>query len=114
MRSPPQAALAMGHFTTPAAVIAAEPVVGRAFMSAPAQRHLRNQAAMPLRDEMPGAGTAALCGGISALAPTDPNDALAWGAYDLDVWQAIACDESAGARAQSERFRASPDTSRGR
>jgi hypothetical protein len=81
----------MGHFTTPAAVIAAEPVVGRTIMSGPAQAYLRNQAAVPLRGTMPGAGTAVLRGGISALAPTDPNDALAWGAYDpnTDVWQAI-------------------------
>lgn len=69
-------ALATGQVNTAAGVIASEPVVGRALMSEPVQRYLRNQAAVPLRGTVPSAGSAALRGGISALEPTSPDDAL--------------------------------------
>jgi hypothetical protein len=59
-----------------ASVIAAEPILGRTIMSDPMQAYLRNQAAVPLRTQVPGVGSAVLRGGISGLEPTSSDDAL--------------------------------------
>lgn len=79
------AATASGHAAPAAGVVAAEPLIGRAIMSAPVQGYLRNQATVPLRGRLPGAGSAALRGGVAGLEPTSPEDALIPGAHMLPM-----------------------------